>query len=57
MSIGLHHNGMHDYVLRELEIGTRAAMCEDSEQCGWNAINDLQYSEWCRQQPDWKEAR
>lgn len=28
---GLYGHGMHDFVLRELEIGTRAALAEDAE--------------------------
>lgn len=42
--IGLFGHGMHDFVLRELEIGTRAAACEDSERCGWSALDDLDYA-------------
>lgn len=37
---------MHDFVMRELEIGYRATMFEDSEMCGWSALNDLQYEEY-----------
>lgn len=39
--MGLYGKGMHDFILRELEIGTRAAMVEDSERCGWSALDDL----------------
>lgn len=47
---GLYSNGMHDFVLRELEIGRRAAACEDSEACGWSALMDLDYAEYCTAQ-------
>ncbi len=41
--IGIYGHGMHDFILREVEIGTRAAMFEDSERCGWTALDDLDY--------------
>lgn len=44
--VGLYSNGMHEFVLRELEIGWRAAMVEDSERCGWSALDDLVYAEY-----------
>jgi hypothetical protein len=48
---GLYGAGMHDYILREIEIGPRAAMCEDSEtNTGWNAIHDLLYEQYMREQ-------
>jgi hypothetical protein len=37
---------MHDFVMRECEVGTRVAMFEDSESCGWSALDDLEYSSW-----------
>jgi hypothetical protein len=46
--IALYGHGMHEFVLRELEIGTRAARYEDSERCGWSALDDLHYAEWVR---------
>lgn len=46
--MGLYGHGMHDFILRECEIGLRAAMCEDSEACGFDAIFDLLYEEYCR---------
>lgn len=45
---GLYGIGMHDFVIRELEIGSRAAAYEDSEACGWSALLDLSYAEYCR---------
>ena len=48
--IGLYGHGMHDFILREIEIGKRAAACEDSEwNAGWSAIDDLLYSRWMEQ--------
>lgn len=47
MSLGLHHNGMHDFVLLEAEVGTRVAMAQDSEDCGWSALLDLDYLLYC----------
>jgi len=32
---------MHDYVLREIEVGPRAALCEDMEACGESALDDM----------------
>jgi hypothetical protein len=32
---------MHDYLIRCLEVGERAAMGEDDEQCGYGALFDL----------------
>lgn len=30
---GLYSSGMHDFVLREAEVGTRVAMAEDEDAC------------------------
>lgn len=44
--LGYGH-GMHNFVLDEMELGTRTATAIDSENnCGWNAVNDLQYEEY-----------
>jgi hypothetical protein len=43
---GLYGHGMHDFILREIEIGARAAMYEDSEYCGSNALDDISYQEY-----------
>jgi len=40
---GLHHNGMHDYILAEAELGPRVAKCQDDEDCGFGALLDLDY--------------
>jgi hypothetical protein len=38
----LYGRGMHDFVLREIEIGYRAACCEDAEtSCGFTALDDI----------------
>jgi hypothetical protein len=36
---GLYGSGMGDYVLREIEIGGRAALYEDMEACGFSALD------------------
>lgn len=36
---GLYGSGMHDFVLLEAEIGTRAALCADMEACGFSALD------------------
>ena len=51
---GLYSNGMHDFVLRELEIGRRAAAYEESEAVGWGALMDLDYAEYCAAEVAWK---
>lgn len=48
MSLGLHHNGMHDFILDEMELGTRVAHALDDEACGFGALFNLQYEEWVR---------
>ncbi len=53
--IGLHHNGMHDFVLRELEVGARTALAEDDEACGFGPLFDARYLRWARSQPDHPE--
>lgn len=54
--IPLYGQGMHDFVLREAEIGTRAAMFEDSEYCGWSALDDLSYEEWVADDIAWRDV-
>lgn len=53
MSLGLHHNGMHDFVLMEAELGTRVAMFQDSEDSGWSALHDESYLQYCAR--EWYE--
>lgn len=45
---GLYGPGMHDYIVREIEIGTRAASAQDAEDCGFSALLDLIYEASCR---------
>lgn len=40
---GLYSHGIHDFIIRECEIGFRAARYEEDELDGWSAITDLQY--------------
>jgi hypothetical protein len=46
---GLHHNGMHDWILLEAEMGTRVAHAQDNEDTGFGALFDLSYEQWCRE--------
>lgn len=45
---GLFGHGMHDFVLRELEVGERAALAEDDEACGFGPLLDASYAEYLR---------
>jgi hypothetical protein len=45
----IYGSGMHDFILRELEIGTRAAMAEDDEACGFGALFDLSFEMYLRE--------
>jgi hypothetical protein len=47
---GLYTNGMHDFILDEMELGTRVAMALDNEACGFGALFDLQYDEYMRKE-------
>ena len=47
--VGLYSSGMHDFVLREQEVGTRVAMAEDDEACGFGPLFDAQYMEYLRE--------
>lgn len=38
---GLYGSDMPDYVLREIEVGPRAALCEDMEASGDSALGDI----------------
>lgn len=47
--VGLHHNGMHDFIMCELELGHRVALYDDSENnCGWSALDDIRYALYVR---------
>lgn len=46
---GLHHNGMHDFIITEALLGTRVAHAQDNEDTGFGALFDLSYVEWCRE--------
>jgi len=37
----LYSQGMHDFILRECEVGTRVALAEDDEACGFGPLFDL----------------
>jgi len=43
-SFGLYRHGMHDFIIRECEIGYRAAMYEETERFDkWSALDDLRF--------------
>jgi hypothetical protein len=41
---------MHDFVLRELEMGRRVAAAEDSETVGFGPMFDAEYREYVERQ-------
>lgn len=43
---GLYTNGMHDWILDELELGERVAHALDAEACGFGPLVDLQLTEY-----------
>ena len=45
LSVGLYSTGMHDFVLRECEVGYRVAVAEDSEECGYGPLLDAMFVE------------
>lgn len=47
---GLYGSGMHDFILDEMELGTRVAMALDSEACGWSALDNLSYELYLKEQ-------
>lgn len=50
MGLALYGNGMHEYVLRELEVGKRVALFQDSEtNAGWSALDDLSFVTYMRE--------
>ncbi len=46
---GLFGSGMHDFILRELEVGERVTLAQDSEDVGFGALFDLQYEAYLRE--------
>jgi hypothetical protein len=47
--IGLHHNGMHDWVLDEHMLGARVAAALDAEATGMGVWVDLSYAQYVRE--------
>ncbi len=43
----LRGNAMHDYVLLEVEMGTRVAACQDAEDVGMGALLDESFLWYC----------
>lgn len=52
MSFGLHHNGMHDFIIDEIELGTRVALAIENETLGFGPLFDLSYAEYMREQEE-----
>lgn len=53
MALGLYGSGMHDFILDELELGTRVAMGLDSENNAKMGVwVDLSYIEYVRNNPE-----
>ena len=47
---GLYNNSMHQFILDEMELGTRVAMALDDEACGFGALFDLSYQLYIEQE-------
>ena len=45
MSLSFYGLGMHDFVLDELELGTRVVSVLDDEMCGYGPLLDLMLAE------------
>lgn len=48
---GVYGSGMHDFIVRECEVGTRVATAEDDELCGFGPLFALHYEMWLKTQP------
>lgn len=46
MGLGLYGSGMHDFVLREAEMGARVASAEDDEASGFGPLWDARFEAW-----------
>lgn len=51
----LYGNGMHGFVMYEMEVGKRVAMCQDSEDCGWSALDDVSYAAYVQRETEGKD--
>lgn len=47
---GLYTNAMHDFILDEMEFGTRVAHALDDEACGFGPLFDLSYKLYMEQE-------
>lgn len=52
MGVGLYNNAMHQFILDEMELGTRVAMYLDNEACGFGALFDLSYELYMKEHGD-----
>ena len=50
MALGLYGSTMHEFILIELELGTRVAKAQDAEDCRMGVWVDISYLEWARKQ-------
>lgn len=49
---GLYNNGMHKFIIDELELGTRVAMALDNEAAGFGPLFDLSYELYMKEHGD-----
>lgn len=56
--VAVYGKGMHEFVLREIELGYRAAVTEDQERadCYPPAIEALQFEEYIRGQEEYESV-
>lgn len=47
---GVFGSGMHDFIMVDLELGERVAMCQDDEDCGFGALFDLSYEMYLKEE-------
>lgn len=50
--IGLYTKAMHDFILDEMELGTRVAKALDDEFQGFGPLFDLQYEGYMRKEQE-----
>jgi hypothetical protein len=46
---GLYGSGMHDFIMDELELGTRVATALDQEAVGFGPLFDVMYAEYVKE--------
>ena len=51
MRVPVYGPGMHDIVMRELEVGLRVALAEDDEACGFGPLFDASADAYFQKNP------